>query len=199
MNEQAEKIEQFRKMSEADPSNTLAHFSLGKALLDAGNVPEAAKSFQRVIALDPNIGKVYLLLAQAQLQQNQRDLAIESLKTGARTAHNRGDLMPRNEMLALLKEMGVEMPELTSLKPAAPVGEGQVQCKRCAQVKPKMASRPFKGPFGEEILANICADCWREAIGFGTKVINELRLPLSDPQAQKMWDQHVREFLNLKQ
>jgi hypothetical protein len=31
----------------------------------------------------------------------------------------------------------------------------------------------------------------------GTKVINELRLPLSDPQAQKLWDQHVREFLNL--
>jgi hypothetical protein len=29
-------------------------------------------------------------------------------------------------------------------------------------------------------------------------VINELRLPLSDPQAQKMWDQHIREFLNLK-
>jgi hypothetical protein len=29
-------------------------------------------------------------------------------------------------------------------------------------------------------------------------VINELRLPLADPQAQKMWDQHVREFLNLK-
>jgi Fe-S cluster biosynthesis and repair protein YggX len=199
MNEQAEKIEQFRKMSESDPSNTLAHFSLGKALLDAGNAPEAAKSFQRVIALDPNIGKVYLLLAQAQLQQNQRDLAIESLKTGARTAHNRGDLMPRNEMMALLKDMGVEMPELTSTKPAAPVGEGQVHCKRCGQVKPTMASRPFKGAFGEEILANVCADCWREAIGFGTKVINELRLPLSDPQAQKMWDQHIREFLNLKQ
>ena len=31
----------------------------------------------------------------------------------------------------------------------------------------------------------------------GTKVINELRLPLSDPQAQKVWDQHIREFLNL--
>jgi hypothetical protein len=29
-------------------------------------------------------------------------------------------------------------------------------------------------------------------------VINELRLPLSDPQAQVAWDQHIREFLNLK-
>jgi Fe-S cluster biosynthesis and repair protein YggX len=33
----------------------------------------------------------------------------------------------------------------------------------------------------------------------GTKVINELRLPLSDPQAQKIFDQHMREFLNLSQ
>jgi Fe-S cluster biosynthesis and repair protein YggX len=32
----------------------------------------------------------------------------------------------------------------------------------------------------------------------GTKVINELRLPLADPQAQKMYDQHMLEFLNLK-
>jgi Fe-S cluster biosynthesis and repair protein YggX len=31
----------------------------------------------------------------------------------------------------------------------------------------------------------------------GTKVINELRLPLSDPQAQRIFDQHMMEFLNL--
>ena len=41
-------------------------------------------------------------------------------------------------------------------------------------------------------------NCWKEAIAFGTKVINELRLPLADPQAQKAWDQHIRDFLNLK-
>jgi len=28
-------------------------------------------------------------------------------------------------------------------------------------------------------------------------VINELRLPLSDPQAGKIFDHHMREFLNL--
>ena len=32
----------------------------------------------------------------------------------------------------------------------------------------------------------------------GTKVINELRLPLNDPQAQKLDDQHMLEFLNLR-
>jgi hypothetical protein len=29
-------------------------------------------------------------------------------------------------------------------------------------------------------------------------VINELRLPLADPQAQKVFDQHMKEFLNLE-
>ena len=28
--------------------------------------------------------------------------------------------------------------------------------------------------------------------------INELRLPLSDPQAQKVFDDHMLDFLNLK-
>jgi Fe-S cluster biosynthesis and repair protein YggX len=32
----------------------------------------------------------------------------------------------------------------------------------------------------------------------GTKLINELRLPLSDPKAQKIFDQNMMEFLNLR-
>ena len=55
----------------------------------------------------------------------------------------------------------------------------------------------FKGAKGQEIVDKICATCWREWIPMGTKVINELRLPLSDPMAQKMYDQHMMEFLNL--
>ena len=51
---------------------------------------------------------------------------------------------------------------------------------------------------GKLIFETICADCWREWIGMGTKVINELRLPLNDPRAQKEFDRHMYEFLNLK-
>ena len=139
-----ERIAQFRKMANDDPNNEIGHFSLGRSLLEAGEFAEAAQSFQRVIALNPNISKAYQMLGQAQLQQNQRDLAIESLKTGARTAHNRGDLMPKNEMIKMLTELGVEMPDLQQKQaPAAPVGEGQIVCHRCGQVKPKMAHAPF--------------------------------------------------------
>lgn len=198
MSELDARIEQFRKMAEADPNNELGHFSLGRALLDSGNAPDAARSFQRVIALNPNIGKVYHLLAQAQMQQGQKDLAIESLKTGVRTAHNRGDLMPKNDMLKMLKELGVDLPEFADKAPAQTAGEGEVLCRRCGMVKKKLPTAPFRNKQGEEILEKICADCWKEWIGMGTKVINELRLPLSDPQAQKVFDQQMIEFLNLK-
>jgi Fe-S cluster biosynthesis and repair protein YggX len=72
-----------------------------------------------------------------------------------------------------------------------------VLCKRCGQVKKKLAKPPFRNQFGQDVFNSTCTDCWMEAIKLGTKVINELRLPLSDPQAQKVWDQHIKEFLNL--
>src|SRR3954468_1394595 len=144
------RIEQFRKMASDDPNNELGHFSLGRALMDSGEPAEAAKSFQRVIALNPNISKAYQLLADAQLAQDQKDLAIETLKTGARVANKRGDLMPKGEMLRKLADLGVDMPELTQ-KQAAPVelGEGQIQCNRCGKIKPKMAHAPFSNAQGQ--------------------------------------------------
>ena len=169
-----------------------------RALLEAGQHQEAAQSFQRVLALNPNIGKAYQLLAEAQLKTGHRDLAIETLKNGVTTAHKRGDLMPRNDMSKMLKELGIEPPNFTSNVSAAEIGEGQIQCKRCGRVMPKMAKPPFRNAQGELIQSKICADCWKEWIGMGTKVINEMRLPLADPQAQKIFDQHMYEFLNLK-
>jgi Fe-S cluster biosynthesis and repair protein YggX len=200
MSDTNDRIEQFRKMAEADPNNELGHFSLGRALLDAGMTDQAVGSFNRVIELNPNIGKVYQLLATALLKLGQRDDAIHRLTEGVKIAQSRGDLMPRNEMVKMLKELGSPVPaEVEAAAAAGPAaaGAGEVFCKRCGKVSRKLPSPPFKNAFGQLIFENTCADCWREAIGMGTKVINELRLPMSDPQASKIWDQHIREFLNL--
>lgn len=197
MSDSDARIEQFRKMANDDPNNELGHFSLGRALLDAGKFKDAAQSFQRVLALNANIGKAYQFLAEAQLKLDHRDLAVDTLQRGIQTSHNRGDLMPRNEMSRMLKDLGVEPPSFAPAAAAAEVGEGQIQCARCGKVMPKMANPPFRNDQGRMIQEKICADCWREWIGMGTKVINELRLPLNDPQAQKIYDQHMLEFLNL--
>jgi Fe-S cluster biosynthesis and repair protein YggX len=191
------RIEQFRKMAEADPDNELGHFSLGRACLDAGDHAQAIKSFQRALELNPNIAKVYQLLATALLKQDRKPEAIERLTRGVEVAVARGDLMPKREMMQMLKDLGAAVPETAQATAEQPVGEGQVLCNRCGRVAPRMANPPFSSAQGKEIYQKICADCWKAWIGMGTKVINELRLPLSDPQAQKIFDQHMREFLNL--
>jgi Fe-S cluster biosynthesis and repair protein YggX len=191
------RIEQFRKMAEADPNNELGHFSLGRACLDAGDYGQAIQSFQRALELNPNIAKIYQLLAAALLKQDQKPEAIERLTKGVEVATARGDLMPKKEMIQMLKDLGAPVPASAEAVTEQPVGEGQVLCKRCGRVARKQASQPFSNAQGKEIYEKICADCWREWIGMGTKVINELRLPLADPQAQKIFDQHMREFLNL--
>lgn len=190
------RLEQFRKMAEADPTNELAHFSLGKAYLDAGMDEPAVGAFGRVIELNPNISKVYQMLASAQRRLGQSDAAMATLVKGVTIAHERGDMMPRNEMVKMIRDLGGAPPEFAASQQVS-VGEGQVQCHRCGKVGPKIARSPFKGAKGQEIVDKICATCWREWIPMGTKVINELRLPLSDPMAQKMYDQHMMEFLNL--
>jgi len=199
MAEASDRIEQFRKMAEADPTNELGHFSLGRALLDSGDVTAAVGPLTKVIELNPNISKAYQLLASALLKTGKRDEAIAQLTAGVKKADERGDLMPRNEMVATLKELGAPVPE-TKVAPSAQVavGTGQVLCKRCGKVNPKLEKPPFRTAFGQKIFEGTCVPCWKEAIAQGTKVINELRLPLADPQAQKVWDQHIAEFLHLE-
>jgi Fe-S cluster biosynthesis and repair protein YggX len=198
MSESNPRIEQFRKMANDDPSNPMGHFSLGRELLAAEEPAEAIAPLKRVLELDPNISKVYQMLATAQLKLQKAGEAAETLQQGVRVAHERGDMMPKNEMIKMLQELGASVPELQSQAPTQAVGEGQVVCSRCGQVKPKMAHPPFSNAQGKQIQEKVCVDCWREWIGMGTKVINELRLPLADPQAQKVFDQHMKEFLNLE-
>jgi Fe-S cluster biosynthesis and repair protein YggX len=195
-----EQITELRRRTESDPNDEIAHFSLGKALVESGDVAavaDGAKALQRVIALNPNIAKAYQLLGDAQIKTGHRDYAIQTLTEGVNVAHRRGDLMPEKEMSKMLADLGAPVPSFAD-PTKTPVGEGEVFCKRHGGVGPRLERQPFRNDFGKEIYENTCANCWKEAIAFGTKVINELRLPLADPQAQKAWDQHIREFLNLK-
>jgi Fe-S cluster biosynthesis and repair protein YggX len=193
------RIEQFRKMANDDPANELGHFSLGRAYLEAGRAAEAAESLGKALAINPTLSKAYQLVGSALLKLGRRDEAVAQLTTGVSVANDRGDRMPRDEMVKMLQELGAPVPELKSAPvPQQATGEGEVLCRRCGKVDKKLAKPPFRSAFGQQVYDQICAPCWGEAIKMGTKVINELRLPLNDPAAQKVWDQHIREFLNLQ-
>src|ERR1700761_989650 len=81
-----ERIEQFRKMAEADPNNEIGHFSLGRELLAAGEIEPAIASLQRVIQINPNISKAYQLIGSAMLKQDRRGEAVGILSQGVKIA-----------------------------------------------------------------------------------------------------------------
>lgn len=192
------RIEQFRKMAQDDPENELGHFSLGKAYLDAGMFDGAIAALERVLSLNPNMSRAYALSARALLGKNQRELAIEKLTKGVRVAQQRGDIIARDDMVKMLRDLGAPAPQVATAETDVKVGEGQVLCSRCGRVGPKLAAPPFRNEQGREIQARVCQPCWREWVAMGTKVINEMRLPLAEPEAQKIYDQHMYEFLNLR-
>lgn len=192
------RLAQFAKMANDDPENDLAHLSLGRELMAADRYEEAIESFRRTIELKEQSSKAYQLLGESlrKLQRN-KDAAIV-LKRGVQVAAERGDRMPLEAMANLLREMGEEVPQVQEARQVQ-VGEGQVLDSRTGEVGPRLPRPPFRNLLGQVIYQNVSAASWREWIGMGTKVINELRLPLSDPRAQEVYDQHLIDFLNLRE
>ncbi len=192
------KIRQFTDLTQNDPQNDLGFFSLGRAYIDGGSPKEAIAPLMRAISLNPSLSRAYVLLAQGQIAVGDSEGAQNTLLRGHKVAQEHGDLMPRNQMAAMLKEMGAALPE-EAPQPLTPElsAQGNIQCRRCNRVGPKMAERPFGGALGTQIHESVCGPCFQLWIRQGTKVINELRLNLTEPQSQDTYDQHMKEFLSL--
>lgn len=196
----AERIAQFRNMAEADPTNEMAHFSLGNALLQAGQPAEAVASFQRCIELQPEMSKAYQLAGQAMIQAGRQDEAEELLTRGYAVAARRGDLMPRNAMGEMLTtQLGAPVPEVKDAAPDPVVPEGAFICQRTGRPGTQLDKPPFRGPVGQKIYETISKETWQQWVAQGTKVINELRLDLSRDEHAKVYDQHMLEFLGLEE
>ncbi|MEK6798735.1 MAG: Fe(2+)-trafficking protein [Planctomycetota bacterium] len=200
-----QRIQQFRKMAQEDPDNELGHFSLGKALLEAGRPGEAVESLSRVLTLNPKMSKSYQLLADACERAGDREKSIETLRRGIVVADEQGDRMPRDAMADMLRGFGATVPAFRDAGLSSPaVVDGGAStdgfsCSRCGRPSGRLAKVPFKGPLGEKIFDHVCAGCWREWIAMGTKVINELALVLSRPEGQRAYDQYMLEFLQIEE
>ena len=72
-----------------------------------------------------------------------------------------------------------------------------IQCARCGRQAPPLATAPYPGALGEELVSRICADCWAEWQHVEVMVINELQLNFMDPRSQDILVQQMREFLGL--
>ena len=194
-----QRIAQFEHMAAEDPGNDMAHFSLGSAYHQAGRHDEAARSLERCLELNPQMSKAYQLAGEALVASGSKEKAAEVLAAGYRVAARLGDVMPRDAMEKLLKRIGREAPRIeTAAAPAHP-GRGAFVCRRTGRPGTQLPDPPMRGALGQWIRENISAETWRTWIGQGTKVINELRLDFSREEDQRVYDEHMYEFLGIDQ
>jgi len=194
-----ERIAQFEKMASADPTNEMAHFSLGNAYLQAGRFAEAAQSLERCVELNGDMSKAYQLGGEAMIKAGWEDKAVAFLEKGYTTAASKGDRLPQQAMAKLLESIGRRAPILAEEAEAAERlrESGAFMCRRTGRPGTQMASAPLRGALGAWIAANISQETWRQWIGQGTKVINELRLDFTRDRDQEIYDQHMREYLGI--
>lgn len=192
-----QRIAQFENMVQADPTNDMAHFSLGGAYNQSGRFLEAAESYIRCIQLNPAMSKAYQMAGAAYMAAGQTSMAGEILTDGYKAAAERGDRMPMKAMGDLLRQLGKPVPEVKGGAATAVLPEGTFMCQRTGRPGTKMARPPFKGAVGAWIGENISKETFEDWIRQGTKVINELRLDLSREQDSATYDQHMREFLGI--
>ncbi|MBX3405514.1 MAG: Fe(2+)-trafficking protein [Phycisphaeraceae bacterium] len=211
------RIAQFQNMAQADPENEMAHFSLAQALVQAGRHAEAAESYIRCTELAPGMSKAYQLAAESMLKAGDKDRAAQFAVRGYTIAVERGDLLPKNALADLLRQLGREVPEVAAKGGAKKDGISLLGGDAASGPRPdpasfppgtfidhktgrpgtKMPRPPFRGPLGLWIHEHISQETFNAWIGQGTKVINELRLDLSRDQDSEVYDQHMREFLGI--
>ncbi len=200
MSDLERRIAQFERMASADPNNEMAHFSLGNAYLQADRAAEAAGSFEQCVRIAPEMSKAYPLCGEAMIKAGWADKAVATLEKGYEVAAGKGDRMPQEAIARLLESIGREPPKLAAeveQKAEELRASGTFVCQRTGRPGHQLDRPPFKGPVGEWIHGHISAETWKDWIGQGTKVINELRLDLSRDQDAETYDRHMREYLGV--
>ncbi len=72
-----------------------------------------------------------------------------------------------------------------------------ITCSRCGKATEALPTAPMPSALGGEIQRKVCPACWAEWLRTQIMLINEYRLNLVDPEARKVLEGQMREFLNL--
>jgi len=184
-------------MVQADPTNDMAHFSLGGAYVQAGRPLDAAEAYVRCFRINGDMSKAYQLAGKAFIDAGKKPEAAAVLTEGYAVAAKRGDFMPKKAIADLLASIGEPIPQVEGAPQEASPITGSFVDRRTGRPGTQMEKAPFKGPVGAWIQQNISAESFKEWILQGTKVINELRLDLSRDDHAETYDQHMREYLGI--
>src|SRR5438132_10452017 len=157
-----ERITQFRKMANDDPDNELGHFRLGQLLMEDGQHGEAVKSFRRTLELSPQFSKVFQLLGACLIKLGQRDDAVKVLREGFAVADERGDNIPRDEMVKQLVQLGEPAPASKKAQGAPGATGDGFRCQRPGCMAGSHARQlpkpPMSDELGKKIYDQVCAE-----------------------------------------
>ncbi len=70
-------------------------------------------------------------------------------------------------------------------------------CARCEQDREGLEQPPMGGPIGQQILANVCQECWQEWRKTSALLINHHKLVLGNAAHRQQLRVAMREFLSL--
>ncbi len=73
----------------------------------------------------------------------------------------------------------------------------KVTCARCEQEREGLDQPPMGGPTGQQVLDNVCQDCWQEWRENSALLINHYGLVLGNPAHRQQLRTAMREFLSL--
>lgn len=83
----------------------LLRFSLGNALLGAGDAAAAAEELRHAVRFDPCYSAAWKLLGKALLAADDRAGAAEAWRQGIAAAQERGDKQAEKEMTVFLRRL----------------------------------------------------------------------------------------------
>ena len=83
----------------------MLRYSLGTALLEAGDPAEAVLQLREALTFDPEYSAAWKALGKAQLALNDSVAAIQAWREGIGVADRRGDVQAAKEMAVFLKRV----------------------------------------------------------------------------------------------
>lgn len=191
------RIAQFTQLTQDDPNNDMAFFSLGNALQQAGRHKDAGDAFGECFRLNPAMTKAAQLAGRSYIDADEKDAARPVLLKGYEEAVTRGDLMPKDAIAAMLSEIGEQIPEIENKPAQADEGDGDFRCTKTGRMGTQLSRPPFRNGMGQWIYDSISKETFDEWIGMGTKIINELRLDLSRDEHDAAYEYAMRIFIGL--
>lgn len=100
-----DRIEVFRQMLAADPSNTMVMFGLAKEYEKVGDHGQVIELLESYIASADDEGNAYGVLANAYAKSGDREKAIETYKRGIDVSMAHGHPSMANEYRMTLDDM----------------------------------------------------------------------------------------------